>query len=969
MRALELRDQQVRFRDDYPAAIPADGEVRVRVLRAGVCETDLQLVQGYMDFQGVLGHEFVGIAETGDYAGRRVVGEINCSCGQCEFCFSGQRNHCPHRSVLGILNHDGAFAEYVTVPEVNLHHVPDTLSTDVAVFTEPLAAALRIPQQIPLGTGRRIVVLGDGRLGNLCAQVLHARGHEVSVVGKHPEKLELLKQRGIATLFREDAAPERTADLVVDCTGSPTGLPEALPWVKPSGVIVLKTTVAADLQLSTAPIVIDEVAVIGSRCGPFDQALASLAAHEVDVESLISARFPFDDAVAALEQAARPGVLKGRVKVDRELITSETLASSVISVPPLARDSEMALDRAANEKIVRHLEGGGVSTLLYGGNAILYHTAPSEFAGLLELLTDIAGEKTLMIPSVGPGFGMMMDQAAILKDFDFPTAMILPTRDVVTSSGVASAVRRFVDRFGKPAVLYIKHDGFIEVDEVKRLMDDGLLSWIKYAIVRDDTSDDAYLRTLTDAVGTSRIVSGIGEQPAIVHLRDFGLTGFTSGCVCVAPRLSMDMLRAIKAGDLETAEQIRATFQPLEDLRNEINPVRVLHTAVAAAGIAETGPIMPLLSEIDEADVARIRDAASELLAVLKDHARHHGDRPFFHYVAFTAPHFPLHALPEDIARYRDAYIAGWDSIRRKRRAKQTKMGIADGPLSKPERDVGPPYHFPESLKILGPGEVNRPLAWNTLTKQQQKFQTTKMAIHAAMVDRMDRGIGRILAQLRAMKAIDNTLIMFLSDNGASAEIMVRADGHDPKAKPGSAATYLCLGPGWSTACNTPFRRHKTWVHEGGICTPFIVHWPKGLKAKGELRHNPGHVIDIAPTILDVIGGKPFKTWKGKPVPEAPGKSLAPAFTKDGTVDHETLWWMHEGNRAIRIGDWKLVSDNDGKTWSLFNLARDRSETTDLADSQPRKAKELRDAWTKQFAAIRDLATRDLPKKRKRKQQ
>jgi dihydrodipicolinate synthase/N-acetylneuraminate lyase len=295
-------------------------------------------------------------------------------------------------------------------------------------------------------------------------------------------------------------------------------------------------------------------------------------------------------------------------------ITSQTLSSSIISVPPLARNEDASLNHGENRKIIQHLEAGGVSTLLYGGNAILYHVALSEFAEMLQMLAESAGENSLVIPSVGPGYGTMMDQAAILREFDFPTAMILPTRDVVTSAGVMTAVRNFVEAYGKPAVLYIKHDGFIDVSDVKRLMDDGLISWIKYAIVRENTSDDDYLRSLVDTVGSAKIVSGIGEQPAIVHLRDFGLTGFTSGCVCVAPKLSMDMLRAIKAGDFETAEQIRSTFEPLENLRNEINPIRVLHTAVAQAGIATSGPLIPLLSEVSEADRARIQQAAAQLL-------------------------------------------------------------------------------------------------------------------------------------------------------------------------------------------------------------------------------------------------------------------------------------------------------------------------------------------------------------------
>ena len=240
--------------------------------------------------------------------------------------------------------------------------------------------------------------------------------------------------------------------------------------------------------------------------------------------------------------------------------------------------------------------------------------ALSEYAGLLELLSTTVAETSLVIPSVGPGYGTMMDQAGILRDYDFPTAMILPTRDVVTSAGVAAALRSFVEQFEKPAVLYIKHDGFVDVDTVRHLMDDGLISWIKYAIVRDDPGQDDYLRSLIDAVGGSRVVSGIGEQPAIVHLRDFGLAGFTSGCVCVAPKLSMSMLAAVQGGDFVTADQIRSLFEPLEVLRNEINPIRVLHTAVAQSDIAETGPLMPLLSEVCAADRSRIRQAACQLL-------------------------------------------------------------------------------------------------------------------------------------------------------------------------------------------------------------------------------------------------------------------------------------------------------------------------------------------------------------------
>ena len=296
-------------------------------------------------------------------------------------------------------------------------------------------------------------------------------------------------------------------------------------------------------------------------------------------------------------------------------ITPEALASSVLSVPPLARNSDLSLNRAENERQIRHLEAGGVTTLLYGGNGILYHIALTEYADLVDMLAGIAGDQSLVIPSVGPAYGMMMDQASILRDMPFPTAMILPTRDVATPDGVATAVRHFVEKVNRPAVLYLKHEGFIDVARVKQLMDDGLLSWIKYAIVRDDTSDDGYLRQLVDTVGSSRIVSGIGEQPAITHLRDFGLTGFTSGCVCVAPRLSMQMLRAIKASDFSKADELRQIFSPLEDLRNSINPVRVLHTAITLSGIATMGPLMPLLSEVGKQDAIAIGTAAKQLLA------------------------------------------------------------------------------------------------------------------------------------------------------------------------------------------------------------------------------------------------------------------------------------------------------------------------------------------------------------------
>lgn len=295
-------------------------------------------------------------------------------------------------------------------------------------------------------------------------------------------------------------------------------------------------------------------------------------------------------------------------------VTPEQLNSSVIAVPPLARDADLKINPAENAKIIRHIEAGGVSTLLYGGNANFYHIALSEYAAALGMLTSAAGEDTLVVPSVGPAYGTMMDQADILDDFDFPTVMVLPMQGLTTDAGVAAGFRKFVEAFEKPAVLYLKFEGYLEPETVAQLVDDGLVSWIKYAIVREDPAEDAYLSRLVDLVDPRLIVSGIGEQPAITHLTKFKINGFTSGCVCVRPDLSQKMLRAVNAGDLETAETIRGLFKPLEDLRNEINPIRVLHQAVALAGLAETGPALPLLSGLPEVDVPKVRETAEILL-------------------------------------------------------------------------------------------------------------------------------------------------------------------------------------------------------------------------------------------------------------------------------------------------------------------------------------------------------------------
>ena len=290
------------------------------------------------------------------------------------------------------------------------------------------------------------------------------------------------------------------------------------------------------------------------------------------------------------------------------------LRDSVFSVPPLARNESLEVDRAENAKMIRYLENGGVRSILYGGNAVFYHARLSEYANLLSIISDESGEETVVVPSIGPAYGLACDQVDVLVDHDFPTVMLLPSRDVVDQQGIARGTRLLAEKLGKPMVLYLKFDRWLDQSLIRSLEEDGAISWIKYAVVRDDPSEDDYLREVLDVFPAERVVSGIGEQPAIVHLRDFGVTGFTSGCVCVAPNRSMEMMHAIHRGDYEMAEQIRQWFEPLEDLRNNINPIRVLHHAVSGAGIANTGPLPPFLSELDSDTVERINDVAKSMV-------------------------------------------------------------------------------------------------------------------------------------------------------------------------------------------------------------------------------------------------------------------------------------------------------------------------------------------------------------------
>ncbi|MFO0788158.1 MAG: arylsulfatase [Pirellulales bacterium] len=364
----------------------------------------------------------------------------------------------------------------------------------------------------------------------------------------------------------------------------------------------------------------------------------------------------------------------------------------------------------------------------------------------------------------------------------------------------------------------------------------------------------------------------------------------------------------------------------------------------------DDGPVPPATSPDRAYSTNAITDHAIDFL---KEHQAKHAAEPFFSYVAYVVPHFPLQAPAEDIARCKGRYNIGWDAVRAARYQRIEEMLHLPGPLSPLESKVGSPYRNELAVKQFGDKEVWNETPWSELTDAQRDWQARKMEVHAAMVERMDREIGRIIDQVKAMNALDDTLILFFSDNGASSELLIRGGGHDAAAEFGSEKSFICLGPGWSNASNTPFRRNKTWVHEGGIATPLIAHWPAGIAARGELRSAVGHVIDLAPTILTLAGG----TWPPQsdaPVPP-PGKDLSPTFAADKPIDRDFLWWFHSGNRAIRQGDWKLVSAKNDP-WELFDLAHDRAETHNLATDKPDKVEELKTLWEDELESFKKLA-------------
>ncbi|WP_026732963.1 MDR/zinc-dependent alcohol dehydrogenase-like family protein [Fischerella sp. PCC 9605] len=311
MKGLWLENKQLQLRTDIPIPEPSSGEALVRVLCAGICNTDLELTRGYYPYNGILGHEFVGVVEQGPehLLNRRVVGEINAVCGQCRFCRSGNSTHCENRTVLGIVNRNGAFADYLCLPVENLHPVPEHVPTEAATFTEPVAAALEIQQQVALRPDDRVLVVGDGKLGLLVAQTLAVTGCDLLVIGRHRDKLANLEARGIKTGFA-DAVTNRAFDISVECTGNAEGFAIARRALRPRGTLVLKSTYAGNLSLDASSLVVDEITLIGSRCGPFPPALALLAQGKVDVQPLIHARYPLSEGLAAFAHAQTKGVLK-----------------------------------------------------------------------------------------------------------------------------------------------------------------------------------------------------------------------------------------------------------------------------------------------------------------------------------------------------------------------------------------------------------------------------------------------------------------------------------------------------------------------------------------------------------------------------------------------------------------------------------------------------------------------------------
>ena len=356
-------------------------------------------------------------------------------------------------------------------------------------------------------------------------------------------------------------------------------------------------------------------------------------------------------------------------------------------------------------------------------------------------------------------------------------------------------------------------------------------------------------------------------------------------------------------------------------------------------------PLPPIKKGADYYATSAIAD---HMIKYLKQHQSDHSDQPFFGYLAFTSPHFPLMAPQETINKYDGKYDAGWDVLKQRRLDELRNQGFPAWKASAREPQIDAPSRLKGTEEALGPIETYNAVEWDTLSAEQKSYQAKKMQIHAAMIDEMDRAIGRVITQIRSMGALEDTLIMFMSDNGASAEILVRGDGHNPEVPMGSGESYLCLGPGFANLANAPFRRYKIWNHEGGIATPMIAFWPKGINPElaGSINQQPGHLVDVVPTIMNLIGIN--DSFRKAEAPPLPGSSFSDAFKGETMQKRGAIFFKHKGNRGMRLGDWKVVSSpTDRNKWELYNLKNDRAETTNLAAQFPEKIQQLTQYWQK----------------------
>ena len=411
------------------------------------------------------------------------------------------------------------------------------------------------------------------------------------------------------------------------------------------------------------------------------------------------------------------------------------------------------------------------------------------------------------------------------------------------------------------------------------------------------------------------------EKPGDMDQGEFGYRGFMNrNCVTIAEVLRDAGYSTMMSGKWHVGE----AEQSLWPLQRGFQ--RYYGILTGAANYFRPGGLRGLTldnEQVQPTEEFYLTDALTDHAIEFVNQAAERKDKPFFLYLALTSPHWPLQAPAETVAKYSDAYTKGWAEIRRARYERMLEMG-----LIKPEWKLTARHSRP----------------WKNLDPEKQQEMAERMAIYAAQVDRMDENIGRLVAALEAQGKLDNTVLLFLSDNGGCAEGDELGGGPAEKLNKIDGPLFSTYGRAWANVSNTPFRRYKHHTHEGGIATPLIVHWPQGIEARGELRHQPGYLPDLMATCVDLTGATYPTEYHGNAIPPLEGISLVPAFS-DQTLQREAMYWEHEGNRAVRMGDWKLVKRGDAKGWELYNLASDRTETKDLTASEPERVSNMSAAW------------------------